>query len=122
MSLRPPSSRSPDPEDPIAAALRQDVLAEKAATLARLTGKLDEALHRLAAAERRLAEAGEDERAHRLERLEQRRDEAGEALWHVIIQRELCGLRRHQEFLALVGVPASVQLRMGPARRGSEKR
>ncbi len=40
--------------------------------------------------------------------------EAGEALWHVTIQRELCGLTRHKEFFDHMKVPRAVRLRMGP--------
>ncbi|MEH0069807.1 hypothetical protein V6L77_04855 [Pannonibacter sp. Pt2-lr] len=47
-------------------------------------------------------------------RHQERLEEAAEALWHVVIQRELCGLRQHREFLDLLQVPASVRLRMGP--------
>lgn len=41
---------------------------------------------------------------------------AGEALWHVIIQRDLCGFRNHQDFMDELDVPAAVRFRMGPAR------
>ncbi|WP_186391155.1 MULTISPECIES: DUF6665 family protein [unclassified Pannonibacter] len=117
MSVRPPSQYRTEDKDPLAAALAQEVMAEKVGTLARLTRKLDEALARLEGAARRLAEAPEDERLR--SRHQDRLEEAAEALWHVVIQRELCGLRQHREFLDLMQVPAPVRLRMGPrpARR-----
>ncbi|ADZ69658.1 DUF6665 family protein [Polymorphum gilvum] len=114
MSIRPPKQLSDAAQDPLAAALQHEAMAEKAGTLARLTGKLEAALAALAETEARLAAAGDD-----VPRLEARREErlalAGEALWHVVIQRELCGLRRHGAFLDHMGVPKPVRLRMGPA-------
>lgn len=112
MSVRPPGQYSAEKKDPLAAALAQEVMAEKAGTLARLTRKLDEALARLEGATRRLTADPEDERLRSRQQL--RLDEAAEALWHVVIQRELCGLRQHREFLDLLQVPAPVRLRMGP--------
>lgn len=112
MSVRPPSQYRQEDKDPLAAALAQEVMAEKAGTLSRLTRKLDEALARLDGAATRLAQAPDDTRL--AERHRQRLDEAAEALWHVVIQRELCGLRQHREFLDLMQVPAQVRLRMGP--------
>lgn len=112
MSVRPPSQYQQEDKDPLAAALAQEVMAEKAGTLARLTRKLDEALARLDGAATRAAQAPDDTRL--TERHQQRQEEAAEALWHVIIQRELCGLRQHREFLDLMQVPSPVRLRMGP--------
>jgi len=39
--------------------------------------------------------------------------EAGEALWHVVIQRDLCGFRNHELFYREYDIPAAVRLRMG---------
>lgn len=107
MTLRPPSSTAKSDKDPLSAALDQEVLNEKASTLSRLTGKLEKALERL-------AEAEADEAAG-AETLALRRAEAGEALWHVTIQRELCGLREHKAFYDFLGVPRLIRLQMGPA-------
>lgn len=107
MSLRPPKHTSTLDKDPLAAALEQEVFNEKASTLSRLTRKLETALARLNAAEEDDA-ADEDTRLHL-------RAEAGEALWHVTIQRELCGLREHKAFYDFLGVPRPIRLRMGPA-------
>lgn len=38
---------------------------------------------------------------------------AGEALWHVVIQRDLCGFRRHELFYKELNIPAAVRYRMG---------
>lgn len=118
MAVRPPSQFIPSSEkDPLALALEQEVLAEKADTLARLMKKLERALSRLAAHEERLAKAADDPATPPADPA--RRDrlvaEAGEALWYVIIQRELCGMRRHDAVMRELAVPAAVRLRMGPA-------
>ncbi|WP_269580669.1 DUF6665 family protein [Roseibium sp. Sym1] len=107
MTVRPPSLNSISDKDPLAAALEQEIFNEKAATLARLNKKLEQALEKLAA-------AGADTEPDR-ERLQHSLAEAGEALWHVTIQRELCGLREHRAFYDFLGVPKAVRLRMGPA-------
>lgn len=41
---------------------------------------------------------------------------AGRALWYVMVQRDLCGFRRHDLFYKELKIPASVRLRMGIAR------
>ncbi len=107
MTLRPPANAGSAGTDPLAAALEQEILNEKASTLARLTGKLERALaclKEIETAEGSAADAYQRQLA-----------EAGEALWHVSIQRELCGLRGHTAFYDFMGVPKAVRLRMGPA-------
>ena len=107
MTVRPPQFTKRTDTDPLAAALEHEIFSEKAGTLARLNKKLEEALARLAAEE---CDAGTTEEA-----MQMRLAEAGEALWHVTIQRELCGLREHKAFYDFVGVSKAVRLRMGPA-------
>lgn len=107
MSVRPPKAYSQDQTDPLSAALEQEVFAEKAGTLARLNTKLEEALARLPGDEAAEAEMPEEKRERLLA-------EAGEALWHVTIQRELCGLTQHREFFDHMKVPRAIRLRMGP--------
>ena len=120
MSLRPPRQYTSALENPFEAELEHEVLAEKASTLSRLTRKLDDALAKLAASERRLEEltgSGEgDETTRQRIRREHRAAEAAEALWHVIIQRELCGLRQHRTFMDDLQVPRAIRLRMGPKK------
>lgn len=111
MSVRPPKSYTSEHKDPIAAALEQEILNEKASTLARLNRKLEAALARL-------PDARDGEPDLDSEALERRLAEAGEALWHVTIQRELCGLTRHREFFDHMKVPRAVRLRMGPLIAG----
>ncbi|WP_422377636.1 DUF6665 family protein [Roseibium sp.] len=108
MAVRPPQLTKPADKDPLAAVLEQEIFNEKAATLSRLNKKLEEALQRLEASGSAQAMTEED--------LLPLLAEAGEALWHVTIQRELCGLREHKAFYDFLGVPKSVRLRMGPAK------
>ncbi|MEL7525621.1 MAG: DUF6665 family protein [Pseudomonadota bacterium] len=107
MSVRPPQFTNTADKDPLAAALEQEIFSEKASTLSRLTKKLEKALDLLNETDADPA-ATDDLKRERLA-------EAGEALWHVTIQRELCGLRRHREFNDHLRVPKSVRLCMGPA-------
>ncbi|GAB4231515.1 MAG: hypothetical protein Kow0032_13790 [Methyloligellaceae bacterium] len=102
MSIRPPRILAPKDalkEDPLSAALEHEVLAEKAATYSRLLDKLQKALARLEREESEEALAA-----------------AGEALWYVMIQRDLCGFRRHDAFYREYRIPAAVRLRMGLVR------
>ncbi len=106
--FRPPNLRSRQlPADPLSASLEHEILGEKIATLARLTERLDRALAKLA--DSRQASVPDD--THHAERLAA----AGEALWHVVIQRELCGLTDTERFLRDRQVPRAVRLRMGIA-------
>ncbi|MBN9673589.1 DUF6665 family protein [Roseibium aggregatum] len=113
MTLRPPQSLQNRDKDPLSQALEQEVFNEKAATLSRLTKKLETALARLAEHDRTDDTGGDA--GHRLLL------EAGEALWHVTIQRELCGLREHKAFYDFLGVPGAVRLRMGPVASFTKK-
>lgn len=106
MSVRPPQLGKTADKDPLAAALEQEIFNEKASTLARLTRNLETALARLEE-----SGGGDPQDSRHLERLA----EAGEALWHVTIQRDLCGLRQHKAFYDFLGVPKAVRLNMGPA-------
>lgn len=99
MTVRPPRRSERMDKDPLTAAIEHEALEEKAATLARLTRKLEEALAAL--------DGASEERERLLAR-------AGEALWHVVIQRELCGLRRHDALMRELAVPGAVRARMGP--------
>ncbi len=107
MTVRPPRHTKNTDKDPLSEALEQEIFNEKASTLSRLTKKLEAALEHLKKAETKENEP-QEEHLHRLA-------QAGEALWHVTIQRELCGLRQHKAFYDFMGVPKAVRLRMGPA-------
>jgi hypothetical protein len=95
-----------------------EILQEKAANLARLGTKLNEALAAL-----RAFDAQQGREADIEERGEQRQalvDAAGEALWYYVVQREVCGLRDAEPLLRQLDVPREVRRRMGyfpPAKR-----
>ncbi|WP_321344447.1 DUF6665 family protein [Breoghania sp.] len=112
MSLRPPQrfSNSFD-ADPLERALDYEVLAEKASTLGRLQKRLEKALVRLEECSADEADAQSTNGPAYAQALA----EAGEALWYVVIQRELCGLRVNAAFYRDFRVPRSVILAMGPA-------
>lgn len=108
MAVRAPQSLGQHKSDnPLEAALEYEIIAEKAATLSRLNKALETALDRIPAED---LQAGSE--AQTLRAL--RQAEAGEALWHVMIQRELCGLTSHKAFFDHMGVPAKVRLQAGP--------
>ncbi|MTI43668.1 hypothetical protein JM93_02893 [Roseibium hamelinense] len=110
MSVRPPKQYTEAASDPVTAALEQEILEEKAGTLARLNRKLEQALVKIPSPD---SATNADGTALR----ERRVAEAAEALWHVQIQRELCGLTGHKSFYDHMGVPMDVRLRIGPVPR-----
>jgi hypothetical protein len=96
-------------------AVTQEILSERASSLARATDRLEAALADLARARAALERAPTPaRRAAREEALA----EAAERLWFVVIQREALGLRRHEVLHEVLRVPAEVRGRMGPRRRG----
>ncbi|MCW5697579.1 MAG: hypothetical protein KIS96_12710 [Bauldia sp.] len=78
------------------AALEAEILAERAASLARAGERLERAVAALGAA------AGDAPERAAL------RDAAREALWALIVQREACGFRDSDGVIAAYGVPAEV--------------
>lgn len=108
MTVRPPKSLSAGLKDPLEEILGQDILSEKISALSHANKKLEHALEKLAMA------TGEQEKNRDEENIEF--SVACEALWHVLIQRELCGFNRHTEFLNEMNVPKRVRLHAGPRR------
>ena len=100
MGVRPPKLLWRPPPKAAVDVLGDEILAEKAATLGRLYQRLETALAALSAAPTDDALL----------------DHAGEALWHFVIQRELCGFRNTDAVLREIGVPPAVRLRMGVRR------
>ncbi|NVK35274.1 MAG: hypothetical protein HWE23_12385 [Rhodobacteraceae bacterium] len=112
MSVRPPKAFSQQAQDdPIAAALDQEILEEKVGTLTRLNKKLEKSLEAYA------AKTECDEALRDKDLCMKLKAEAAEALWHVMIQRELCGMRSHQAFLNHMNVPREVRLIAGPVQK-----
>lgn len=102
MSLRPPSSfGGAHPGDILFDALNTEVAAEKASALGR-------AGERAAKALLKLGEAGDDhpDRPALLKA-------AAEAVYAFFIQRELCGMRRHDAVIRDLAIPRAVLVRLG---------
>lgn len=112
MSLRPPrlSSRN-DPAGMAYDALQHEMLQESASALGRLGRALETALAAIEA-----FDAGKNVGADRKLLVRQ----AGTALWHLVIQREACGLRCGAQLYRDYRVPQEVVHAMGmgpPAKR-----
>ncbi len=87
--------------------VQAEIVQEKAASLARMSRKLQEAMARLE--EHDAASSGAPAERTRLVAA------AGEALWYYVVQREACGLRGMDEVLREFRIPREVYIRMGPA-------
>ncbi len=88
----------------VAEQVEQEILEEKAASLTR-AGRLVEAAVAAVAAHDR----GETPDANRAELL----DEAARAVWALLIQRELCGLRDETWVIRQYQIPQAVMARVG---------
>jgi uncharacterized protein DUF6665 len=91
--------------------LESEVAQERAATLGRLGRRLEKALADLRAYDEAQQEAETPPRNSNA-----RRElvlEAGEALWYLVIQRELTGFRENRNLMRDYGVPREVQACMG---------
>ncbi|TKT77348.1 DUF6665 family protein [Aquamicrobium sp. LC103] len=102
MSLRSPEFLSRSPASNAAFdALSHEIVAETASSLGRAGRRVEESL-----AELRACPADASERVERLKR-------AAEAVHAYFIQREICGLRRHQDVIREYGIPRQVLVRLG---------
>ena len=118
MNIKPPRILAPRAASVGLAALHDEMMQERAATLGRVTRAFEEAL---AAFLRFEAETDLDQ-AHWSARRERLLDRAGEALWCFVVQREAFGLRNTEAVLRELRVPMAVRLRMGVARSQPDKR
>jgi hypothetical protein len=102
MTLRPPAqySNSTHVADPLGY-LDYEIAAEKASALGRAGHKVERTLAALKAFE------GEQEQRRPLVRA------AAEAVYAYFIQRELCGMRRHQDVIREYAIPNEVLARLG---------
>ncbi|RWL93934.1 MAG: hypothetical protein EOR68_23050 [Mesorhizobium sp.] len=80
--------------------LGHEILAEKAAALGRAGQRVEETLTRL-------RESGEGEHRNRMLK------EAAAAVHAYFIQRELCGLRKHDVVIREYNIPRAVLVRLG---------
>jgi hypothetical protein len=102
MSLRPPSQYGNPGKSPDGLGLLDyEIAAEKAAAL----GRAGERVEHLLAALR--AHEGEADDRKRLLR------KTAEAVYGYFIQRELCGMRRHQDVIREYQIPQEVLVRLG---------
>jgi hypothetical protein len=101
MTVRPPRSLTHRHEQSETGILEAEILAEKAASLGRAGGKVEQALQALNA-----APADDPARAAHLQR-------ATEAVQNYFIQRELCGLTRHEQPTEFYQIPREVLARLG---------
>jgi hypothetical protein len=102
--------------DPFASPIDYEILEEKAATLARVTARLEAALAALEALDGEIARA----EAPSAETLAQRAnllEEAAQWLWYVVIQREAVGVTSHDALFEAYRIPPQVRRLMGPKRR-----
>ncbi|APH73168.1 DUF6665 family protein [Aquibium oceanicum] len=98
MAVRPPALRQSDSIfDPLAA----EIMGEKAASLGRAGEKVERSLRAL-----RAHEGSASDRATLLRT-------AAQAVHAYFIQRELCGLRRHDDVIREYGIPREVLVRLG---------
>ncbi|PDQ22148.1 hypothetical protein CN311_05335 [Mesorhizobium sanjuanii] len=100
MSLRPPSHLAGASAEAAFDALGHEILAEKAAALGRAGQRVEKTLARL-------RENGGDEHRPQLLR------DAAEAVHGYFIQRELCGLRKHDAVIREYNIPKAVLARLG---------
>ena len=102
MSLRPLGQyTNPGKVSDSVGLLDHEILAEKAAAL----GRAGERVERLLA-ELNAHEGDADERSRLLKA-------AAEAVYAYFIQRELCGMRRHQDVIREYRIPNAVLVRLG---------
>lgn len=106
MSLRPPSRYSASASGAATVGnglnpLDHEIAAEKAASLGRAGERVDRALRELEAALPSSPERAALVRA------------AAQAVYAYFIQRELCGLRRHQDVIREYRIPNEVLARLG---------
>lgn len=110
MSLRPPSlSSGASVSEVVFDALGHEVLAEKAAALGRAGDKAALCLARLRAHVIDDSESAEEKAAARRLLVQA----AADAVHAWFIQRELCGLRRHEAVIRDLGIPREVLVRLG---------
>ena len=102
MTLRPPARYDPPAGGGFGPnPLEIEIAAEKAAALGRSGERVERTLARLRALEQGAPERGASLR------------EAVEAVYAYFIQRELCGMRRHQDVIREYAIPNEVLVRLG---------
>lgn len=102
MAVRPPTTLpGRSSTDDLFGLFEHEVASEKASSLGRAGRRVESALAAL-----RAHGEGEDARKRLL-------CEAADAVYAYFIQRELCGLRRHQDVIREYAIPREVLVRLG---------
>lgn len=102
MTVRPPSQfNAGNLQESLLTALDHEVAQEKATSLGHAARIVAERLTAL--------RAFEGDAADRTQLLKN----AADAVWKYFIQRELCGLRRHDDAIREYGIPREVLVRLG---------
>ncbi|MBZ8134922.1 DUF6665 family protein [Afifella sp. IM 167] len=115
MVVRPPRILAPKRIESPLDALHHEMLEEKAGALSRMVRRFEEALQEW----RRLAEVGEgSDDAIRQAAL----DRAAEALWALIVQRDVLGLPGTERLLREYDVPPVLRARLGIVQPGGRRR
>jgi hypothetical protein len=101
MAVRPPELFSTKLKDPLAAALDYELVAEMAYSLGQAGKRAEKEIALLA-----LMGAEDPERIPALK-------SAAKAVHAYFIQREICGMRRHDAVIREMGIPQAVLVRLG---------
>jgi hypothetical protein len=97
--------------------IEQEIAAEKAGSLFRVTSKMEAALEALRAMDREIAGAPSLQKKAQRDLLFA---EAAEYVWYFVVQREALGLLTPDAVFESYGIPAEVRRNMGPRpRRGA---
>lgn len=91
------------------ARVEKELVAERAAALARIAGRLGELVARLAETRAVLASLAGEERRARLGEYQVLRAEARLYRWYLEVQREALGLRRHDGLDEFYPIPAPLE-------------
>ena len=95
--------------------IEQELWAERASTLSRVTERFEAALNQYQAFARQLPTIDGNDTTLRATH-DQLETVAAEALWHLVIQREALGLRSHADLMEIYAVPSNLRRKMGPRR------
>jgi hypothetical protein len=90
------------------ARVERELMQERAAALARISGRLGELVARLAELRSRWKLLPEGDRPDSLSAFRLLRDEARLYRWYLEVQRDALGLRRHDELDELFPIPKSL--------------
>jgi hypothetical protein len=101
MAVRPPDLFSSKPKDPLSAALDYELMAEMAYSLGEAGKRAEKQIALFGA-----MNADDPQRPEVLQ-------SAAKAVHAYFIQREICGMRRHDAVIREMGIPQSVLVRLG---------